>query len=84
MLAKQIPANKARSSNVGFMLAQCRRQWADIKPILGRCVVFAGMGVWGGGGGGVEGYRDCLIPSFDHVSLLGDLLTLIYNAEIFF
>ena len=37
------PANATHRSNVGPMLDQRRRRWANIGPILDRCVVFAGL-----------------------------------------
>ena len=36
------PANTTHWNNVGLMLGQRRRRWANIKPTLFQCVVFAG------------------------------------------
>ena len=36
------PANTRQWTNVGLMLAQCRRRWANIKPVLIQFIVFAG------------------------------------------
>ena len=36
------PANTRRWGNVGFMLGQRRRRWANIKPTLAQRLVFAG------------------------------------------
>ena len=38
----ECPANTTHLPNVGPMLDQRRRRWANIGPTLGRCVVFAG------------------------------------------
>ena len=38
-----IPANTTHWSNVGLMLGQRRRRWANIKPTLFQSVVFAGI-----------------------------------------
>ena len=40
-----IPANKINRFDIGPMLGQRRRQWANIGPTLGRCLVFAGIGL---------------------------------------
>ena len=37
------PANATHISNVGLMLAQRRRRWPNIEPILGECLVLAGL-----------------------------------------
>ena len=34
------PADTRRSSKIGKMLGQRRRRWANIKPVLGECIVF--------------------------------------------
>ena len=36
------PANTRRWTSAGFMLGQCRRRWARIRPALGQRLVFAG------------------------------------------
>ena len=36
------PANTRHRPNVDLMLGQRRRRWPNIKPTLGRCLVFAG------------------------------------------
>ena len=36
------PANTRHPPNVGTMLGQSRRRWANIVPTLGGCLVFAG------------------------------------------
>ena len=40
---RTIPANPRRSPNVGTMLGQRRRRWANIVPTLGEHLVFAGI-----------------------------------------
>ena len=37
------PANTSRWPNVGLMLGQRRRRWANIKPTLGQHLVFEGL-----------------------------------------
>ena len=39
---EHIPTNTIHRNNVGLMLGQRRRRWTNIKPILFKCVVFAG------------------------------------------
>ena len=38
-----IPANMARSLNVGLLLGQRRRRWTNNEPALGQCLVLTGM-----------------------------------------
>ena len=38
-----IPGNTKRWPNVGLMMGQRRRRWTNIKPILGQCLVSAGI-----------------------------------------
>ena len=40
---EQHPNKLETHPHVGLMLGQRRRQWSTIKPILGQCLVFAGM-----------------------------------------
>ena len=42
---KRNPVNTRHCTNVGLMLVQRRRRWANIKPTLGQCLVFAGKRV---------------------------------------
>ena len=38
------PANIRCSPIVVLILVQCRRQWTNIKPTMGECLVFSGNG----------------------------------------
>ena len=38
-----IPANMIHLPNIGPMLGQRRRRWTNIGPVLGECLVFAGL-----------------------------------------
>ena len=37
---RAVPANTTRSTNVGLLLGQRRRQWSKIETTLGECIVF--------------------------------------------
>ena len=53
-----IQANTTHSTNVGLTLANCRRRWADVKPTLIQCVLFAWI-------------LQRLIPAKTHLFVLG-------------